>query len=183
MFITNTDLAEGIRRAVGKITCLATTPGPILPQLIQGGEKVLVAFYEGDIAENGGADFDEERGDGNVRLLFPGMPGFALPPSWRPDWDGQSIYAHVPLWLLQHPRGQSGELVTLGIGAVHPRWNSATISWYDPSSRKPLGALYCCDIRQRRSKEQMQQEMREIEAAGGNLAPVPVRAPKHPGFF
>jgi hypothetical protein len=181
-------LAQGIQRTMDHALLTLTTPGPFLHQLMDGSDKVLITFWEGDPAIGDHKEFNPERGDGRVLLLRPGMPGYAIPPSHDPDDAAADIRAGVPLWLLKSPDEFQSEPYVLGVGKLHPRWNSISLRLYCTASKQPLIDMYFGDPRidmanppEGHPSFKVQEE--QIESAGGACEPMPYRAPQHPGLW
>jgi hypothetical protein len=175
------NVVQGIQTAMGKAILEATTPGPLLLQLLDGTEKVLVIEWNGSLHDPVGSGFNAFRGDGKVTLTRPGHRSYQMPPSVDTDDAAWNIRAGVPLWILNicPPRPP----VVLGIGVLHPVHNSATCVFYDPTSKEAVLRVYFGDPRYPINKPRPQEllsyeEQREqIEAAGGALEPTPMLRP------
>lgn len=176
----NHGLAEGIDRCVkAAILMITAHPSPVLASFLDGTEKMLVIHYNGD---REGHTFDPLRGDARVSLFLPENDGYNLPPSHNPFDSRTNIRAGVPLWLL---RSCDEEPRVLGIGKLHPRWNAATIHFYDPDTRRHRGHKFFPDPRidfnaLPEDYPDLEELQREIAAAGGAVAPLPRLAPRYP---
>jgi len=179
--IKGSALAQGIQAAINKAILRATTPGPLLPQLMDGTNKVLVIEWNGNLHDPHGSGFDACRGDGNVTLVRPGTVSYQVPPSVDVDDAAWNIRAGVPLWILNiaPPRPP----IVVGIGVLHPLHNSATCVFYDPVSKMAVLRLYCGDPRFPLDKPwpdgmlSYAEQREQIEEAGGALEPTPMSRP------
>lgn len=172
--------AQGIKIAINTAILEATTPGTVLPQLLNGDEKVLVIEWNGPLDEAMTAGFDAYRGDGRLTLLRPGHYSYLIPPSVDADDAAWNIRAGVPFWLL-NTRDVSP--VVMGIGVLHPLFSSATVVFYDHRSRQFAGKMYFGDPRVHYTRDlpegvrTMEEERDWIEEAGGAMEPSPVMVP------
>lgn len=179
--IKGSTLAQGIQTALNKAILEATTPGPLLLQLMDGTDKVLVIEWNGNLHDPQSSGFDAYRGDGKVTLVRPGHISYQVPPSVDADDAAWNIRAGVPLWILNiaPPRPP----VVVGIGVLHPVHNSATCAFYDPARKTALMRLYCGDPRFPLNEQwpdgllSYAEQREQIEEAGGALEPTPLRRP------
>jgi len=179
--IEGTTLAQGIHTAISGAILEATTPGPLLLQLMDGTDKVLVIEWNGSLQNPQGSGFDASRGDGKVTLVRPGHVSYQVPPSVDTDDAAWNIRAGVPLWILNI--GAPRPPMVLGIGVLHPVHNSATIQFYDPASKTALVRLYCGDPRFPYGEPRpegllsYEEQRTQIEEAGGAIEPTPLTRP------
>jgi hypothetical protein len=136
---------RGPHTALNRAILTACLPGGgILPHLLDGTPKSLVAFWCG--GEQGDPDsYDEVRGDGHIVLQRPGADFYITP--WFAGED-HNIRAGIPLVLLQNPpcaRPQAGPVLALGL--LHPLFASATVEIYHRVTGEAQERLYLVDPR------------------------------------
>ena len=129
MTLMNT-LHPGPHQAVNAALLAATLPGGgILPHLLDGRPKAIVAFWCGDLMGSA-SDFDAERGDGRTLLVCPGEPLYADPWFVGP---GNNIRVAVPFCLFHTTPGtplSAAPLLTAG--PIHAHHTRATPELYEP---------------------------------------------------
>lgn len=181
-----TGVAPGIQKAMDTAILLCTTQAAVASRFLTGEEKAICVFWQGDPTRPG--DFEPERGDGRIDLLYPGTPGYQLPPTFDAHDAAANLRAGVPLWLLHSGDAHRPEGYTLAVGALHPLHNSITADLYCPVSRHKLCRAYFGDPRRDMHHPQegwlsFAEQKRQIEEAGGTPEHGPCRAPRHRGFL
>lgn len=181
-------VASGITKAVNRALLLCTTTGQTASRFLDGTPKVITLFWEGDPIVGTQEDFEPERGDGRVEILYPGCAGYVLPPHWNLQDAACNIRAGVPMWLLKSGDEHQPEPYVLGMGVLHPRWSSATLDLYCSASRDRLCRTYFGDPRRDFNQPQpnwpsIKEQKAQIAEAGGMPRTGPDRAPRHPGFL
>lgn len=179
-------VAAGIQKAMDTIIILCSAHPQVAVRFLTGEDKVICAFWQGDPTRPG--DFVPERGDGRVELLYPGTPGYQMPPTFDQHDAAANLRAGVPLWLLHSGDAHHPEGYTLAVGALHPVHNSITADLYCPVSRHKLCRAYFGDPRRdmRNPHEDwpsFAEQKAQIEEAGGTPDHGPCRAPRHRGFL
>lgn len=143
--MTMITLAKGPHLALNRAILEACLPGAgIVPQLLDGTPKVLMAFWCGGV-DGDLESYDEARGDGGLRVLRPGDRLYF--PQWylQPE---HNIRAGVPLWLVRNEPHQEFDAGTvLAMGLLHPLYASATIRMYHPETGEAQDEFYLSDPR------------------------------------
>ncbi|QPN61992.1 hypothetical protein [Synechococcus sp. CBW1004] len=187
IYSTLDGVADGITKAVNCAILLTTTSAQTASCFLDGTPKIVVTFWEGDPFAGTQKDFDHQRGDGRVQIIPLGGEGDLLPPNRDLRHPDSNIRAGVPMWLLKSADAYQDHPYVLGIGALHPRWSSATLDLYCPSTRQRLCRTYFGDPRRDFNQPQpdwpsFQEQKTQIREAGGMPDRGPDMAPDHPGI-
>lgn len=186
IYTKTTGVAFGIQKAMDTVILLCTTDPTVAARFLTGEDKVICAFWQGDPTRPG--DFNPQRGDGRTELLYPGTPGYQMPPTFDSNDAAANLRAGVPLWLLHSGDEQRPGGYTLAVGALHPVHNSITADLYCPASRHKLCRAYFGDPRRDMRSPQEEwptfaEQKQQIAEAGGTPEPGPWLAPRYRGFI
>jgi len=127
-----TAIPSPLLRSIARTIDEATRVGPIVAELLNGSEKLIVIPYFGyaDDQQQAWGDFNPGRGDGEPILTFPSHVLYVPDPYPTPN---PNIRASVPFLLIAT---QDTESLCRGIGTVKaigylfPRFNSAMVDFY-----------------------------------------------------
>lgn len=172
-----TDLPHGVHLAASEAIMLATLPEHgIVQRLLDGTEKTIVAVWFGDTD----SDCEEDSVDYGIPpavLTTPGHDLHVMPEGWM---DEINIRAGIPFWVLAAKSPHEIDEPTtkvLGLGNLHPLFNSATLAVYSPRSGRFQASRYLCDSRLRLQDIPVREQQQQIRSMRG-LGAVPLFAPR-----